>query len=66
MREVIEVYLNYFETNEIPSYYQLLGSEFDQFGLWNFKTNRPNKARGADIFTARWGQGSSWSLRDQT
>ncbi|MEE9428925.1 MAG: hypothetical protein V3V25_12340 [Paracoccaceae bacterium] len=58
MREVVGAYLDHFEANSLPSYYQLLGSEFDQFGLWNFKTNRPNISRGADIFAKRWGHSS--------
>ncbi len=48
LNQVIEDYLKVFEENGINSYYQILGSENEQSGLWNFRTNTPN--RGAEVF----------------
>ena len=48
LEQVIEDYLKVFQEKGLVSYYQILGSHHDLSGLWNFRTNTPN--RGADVF----------------
>lgn len=45
---VIRDYLKVFSEKGIISYYQILGSQHDLSGLWNFRSNTPN--RGAQAF----------------
>ena len=45
---VIRDYLKVFSEKGIISYYQILGSQHDLSGLWNFRSNTPN--RGAQTF----------------
>lgn len=53
-RQVISDYLDVLEARNIPSYFQLLGTEYDEVGVWNMVKNCPNTSRGADIIADRW------------
>jgi hypothetical protein len=48
LERVIADYLSVFKEYGMISYYQILGSDNEESGLWNFKTSKPN--RGALLF----------------
>jgi hypothetical protein len=48
IENLLSVYLDVLKSRRLSHYYQLLGGMFDQQGLFNFQTGKPN--RGYDIF----------------
>ena len=48
---IISDYLDVLQQEKIASYYQILGTDFDEVGLYNFEKDQFN--RGASVFMNR-------------